>query len=626
MQSMINLNFLLFKKQNQEVCIFRKLLDGEKDENAYYHSFKNEDGKFVDYEVRFENQAGFESYTLQPYHDTNVIAQSIYQRLINSLSPDVFFIKNKEKKYNKKIHFVIEEHPKGKKCVWIEPYFLKSQSVWGILLDYSFVVNRDHASEGKFNLDKDILIASGSLNAQGNSNFDFYMFKHSYLTKFIKQYLSILSTALTEDIEDNLYTLPTNQLATKIYLFGNGISNTSSYVGLSKNPPLKLVGDDVSFYFIYKQENRDIAVSLLKGLRGETNPATFGGMEKLFKIPFINNKIKGASISSFDDETIDAEITTIKKIGENVLPIIITNSKKIEEDERLYFWLKHKFTNASIPCQVVTKELVRNEYSLKYSLSNIGLQIFAKAGGQPWKMKSTSEEYLIIGIGQSYNQEETENGVKIEKNITYSVLTDSSGLFKDIQVLGEGVENDNYYEQLVSNISRIINSSTYRKVSIHCPFRMSKDKILQKVMARINADIELSVLVINNKSDFFGYDYNNNGLVPYESTYIKISANEFLVWFEGLQYNNPKINKRFGNPLLIKFWFTNRQELFNDYRYKENLLQDCINLSGANWRGFKAKQLPVSVFYCQRIAEFISKFKQYKLDHIEISNLKPWFL
>lgn len=267
-----------------------------------------------------------------------------------------------------------------------------------------------------------------------------------------------------------------------------------------------------------------------------------------------------------------------------------------------------------------------NEYTLKYSLSNIGLQVFAKAGGQPWKMKSANPEYLIIGIGQSYNIEKSDGDTTVEKNITYSVLTDSSGLFKDIQVLGEGIEDENYYQQLVNNLVNIINSSAYKKVSIHCPFRISKPKVLEKVVERISSDVELNVIVINNKSDFFGYDYDNNGLVPFESTYIKISADEFLVWFEGLQYNNPKITKRFGNPLLIKFWFTNRPEHYNNYKSKETLLQDCINLSGANWRGFKAKQLPVSVFYCQRIAEFIAKFKQYDLTHIEISNLKPWFL
>jgi argonaute-like protein implicated in RNA metabolism and viral defense len=293
----------------------------------------------------------------------------------------------------------------------------------------------------------------------------------------------------------------------------------------------------------------------------------------------------------------------------------------------LYFSLKHRFTNEGIPCQVVTKDLIINDNALKFSLGNIALQMFAKGGGIPWKMKPATSEYLIIGIGQSYNIEIIEGGNKVEKNITYSVLTDSSGIFKDLQVLSEGVStDDSYYLKLVNNIAGIINNGKYKKIAVHTPFRLSKDKVLDPVVKLIDPNIELSVLVINDKTDFFGFDASNNGLVPFESTFIKLSAQEFLVWFEGIQPSNPKITKRFGNPLLIKFWYTNNPQLFKDIDYKESLLQDCINLSGANWRGFKAKQLPVSVFYCQRISEFIGKFRQYELSHIEINNLKPWFL
>ena len=624
---MISLNFLPLKDQKQEVLIYRRLQAGERKNNIFYHRFNNGESGYIDYEISFTEKDGFESYTATSGDDHNLITQAIYQRLINQLEPNVFFIKRPDKVLNKKIHFTLEDHHKGKKCIWIEPYYLPSAKTFGLLFDFTFVVDENLQSAGKFTLDKDILIASGSLNPQGYSNFDFYAFKHEKLTQFIKRFLPLISSALGKEFENRLLNLEANQLAPKNYLFGNGNVSISPYLGLLKNPPLQNIVSETSFYFIYKQDNRDVAISLLKGLRGETNPSTFSGMEKLFKVDFSNSKIKGASIENFDDATIDNEIQKIKALPGNILPIIITNSKKDEEDEMLYYWLKHKLTNAGLPCQVVTKELVRDDSSIKYSLSNIGLQIFAKSGGHPWKMKSSSNEYLIIGIGQSYNYEETQDGRKIEKNITYSVLTDSSGLFKDIRVLGEGVEtDDSYYDQLVNNISKIIASSEYKKVSIHTPFRMSKKKVLDRVATKIGSEIELSVLVINSKSDFYGFDYKNNGLVPFESTYIKISSKEFLVWFEGLQNNNPKITKRFGNPILIKFWYTNQEHLFSDYNYKESLLQDCINLSGANWRGFKAKQLPVSVFYCQRIAEFISKFKQYDLPHIEINNLKPWFL
>jgi hypothetical protein len=619
---MINLNFLPFADQNIAVDVFRRKLEGEPDHAVFYHHFA--DDRETKYEIKFFPEEGFEKFEVSGFLNTRLIAMSIYHKLLASLPQAQIIIKRKDFR-NKKIHFILHDHPKGKMCVWAEPYYLKSASTWGLLIDYHFLVN---AQEGvkKFRLDKDILIASGTLNAKGDSNVDYYLFKHNHLQTFIRRFLPLINQILPQPIQDTLLPVDSKQLASKIYLFANNSISTSSYLGLTKNRPLQSISETVQFYFIYKRDNRDIAVSLLKGLRGESNPATFGGMEKLFKLPFSNNLIKGKAIDVFDDATIDQEINVIKSIGKTVIPIIITNAKREEEDDKLYYWLKHKFTNAGLPCQVVTKELVQNEYSLKYSLSNIGLQIFAKAGGQPWKMKPATQEYLIVGIGQSYNVEATEGRNKIEKNITYSVLTDSSGLFRDIQVLGEGVEDDDYYDQLISNISKIINNSGFKKVSIHCPFRISKPKILEKVVQKIGQDVELSVLVINNKNDFFGFDYNNNGLVPFESTYLKLASDEFLVWFEGLQYNNPKITKRFGNPLLIKFWYINRPEFYKDYTYKENLLQDCINLSGANWRGFKAKQLPVSVFYCQRISEFIAKFKEYNLDHIEISNLKPWFL
>lgn len=620
---MIKLNFLPFERQDFSISIFRKLHESnERDANKFYHNFSDNLGNKNLYEIEFQSVDGFEEYELQTNNDIVLIAKSLYYKIIDALPSNQFLIKNSSIK-NRKIHFILENHPKGEKTVWIEPYFLKARNLWGILLDFHFIVRKEN--EDNITLDKDILMASGSLNNAGNVNLDYYLFKHKQITSFIKRYLSKVSSVLNIPLDHNFLEINSSQLASKNYVFGNGNVSTSPYLGLVKNEPLKRLNPSVQFYFIYKRENREAAVALLRGLRGESYPTTFGGMQKLFSVKFDNEVIKGSAIDDFTDELLDVEIQKIRSLGDSVIPIIITNAKKDEDDDRIYYWLKHKFTNLGIPCQVVTKDLIANDNSLKYSLSNIALQIFSKAGGMPWKMKSLNQEYLIIGIGQSYNLE-YEEGSKVEKNITYSILTDSSGLFKDIQVLGEGIEDDNYYSQLVKNISSIINTSSYKKILIHCPFRISKKKILEKVVANVSSDLELSVLVINNKSDFFGFDYSNNGLVPFESTYIKLAQNDFLVWFEGLQYNNPKITKRFGNPVLIVFWYTNKLEFYNNTSYKESLLQDCINLSGANWRGFKAKQLPVSVFYCQRIAEFIAKFKDYNFSHIEINNLKPWFL
>ncbi len=623
----IRLNFLEFINQDFGIVVYRKKLEANDFKEGFeYYDFKDANGNNTKYEITYTETPGYEKYQLPAYAKTGLISKQLYDNLRTASEGLEYFIK-KESQYNRRIHYVIGNHPKGKRCIWIEPYYLKTKNIWGILFDYCFVVDKNELGQERFRLDKDILIASGTMNEKGGSNIDYYLFKNNHLQNFINKYLPQINTRLQSKISTELTSMFSKLLQSKIYIFSNNNSSNSSYLGLTKYPPLSNFLNKVQFYFIYRKRDRDIAVALLKGLRGELSPSTFSGMNKLFRIDFSNDVIKGSALEDFTDNEIDSEIAKIKELGDTTIPIIITNSKRESDDDKLYFRLKHKFTSEKIPCQVVTKELVKNEYSLKYSLSNIGLQIFAKAGGKPWKMKPVGTEYLIIGIGQSYKVEKINEERTITKNITYSVLTDSSGIFKDIQVLGEGVETDeSYYQQLISNISNIINSAGHKKISIHVPFRLSKEKIIEPVIKRISSEIELSVLVINAKNDFFGFDYSNNGLVPFESTFIKLSHDEYLVWFEGLQYNNPRITKRFGNPLLIKFWYFNNTQFEVDFAHKERLLQDCINLSGANWRGFKAKQLPVSVFYCQRIAEFIAKFQEYNLSHIDINNLKPWFL
>ncbi|MBL0132828.1 MAG: hypothetical protein IPP79_01850 [Chitinophagaceae bacterium] len=51
-------------------------------------------------------------------------------------------------------------------------------------------------------------------------------------------------------------------------------------------------------------------------------------MNKLFKVNFTNEVIKGSAVDDFSDVLLDAEIAKIKMLGDNVIPIIITNSKK----------------------------------------------------------------------------------------------------------------------------------------------------------------------------------------------------------------------------------------------------------------------------------------------------------
>lgn len=136
-------------------------------------------------------------------------------------------------------------------------------------------------------------------------------------------------------------------------------------------------------------------------------------------------------------------------------------------------------------------------------------------------------------------------------------------------------------------------------------------------------ELEFLVIKINTKNKFFGYYSDSNSLVPYESTCLQLSSNEYLIWFEGIQRNKPNVYKRFSGPTHLQSYYSSKHLSPPE---KMKYLQDIINLSGANWRVFNAKSLPVSIYYCQLIARRIKEFDSLGYEDIQIKDSNPWFL
>jgi hypothetical protein len=95
-----------------------------------------------------------------------------------------------------------------------------------------------------------------------------------------------------------------------------------------------------------------------------------------------------------------------------------------------------------------------------------------------------------------------------------------------------------------------------------------------------------------------------------------------LLWFEGVFPDNPSVKKAFPGPTHLEFLHVSDDKMIGD----EQVLQDLVNLSGANWRGFNAKSAPVSIFYCHLVADLIRRFQERDLPLPEVKELRPWFL
>ena len=118
-----------------------------------------------------------------------------------------------------------------------------------------------------------------------------------------------------------------------------------------------------------------------------------------------------------------------------------------------------------MPTQVCTLRILEDEESLKWAIGNLALQIFCKAGGKPWKVRPTAEHSLIIGISQSHKCRIVNDRVHVDKYFAFSVLTDSSGLFQQIQVLGDSQDHSTYISALRANLKKVLEENAAHSIA-----------------------------------------------------------------------------------------------------------------------------------------------------------------
>ena len=233
--------------------------------------------------------------------------------------------------------------------------------------------------------------------------------------------------------------LPPDTLAVKRYVMDGRRESKSQFMGVQRFGPYKHNAADTQLCFLYRREDHALSQDLFRALRGDTF-RTFSGMGNMFRFPVSRDNVRGATISEFEKGEIErvAEMVAADAAGRPVVPVVITPFSRHDEaqENEAYWTLKHAFLARGMPIQVVASETVADRNKLKWSTSGIALQIFAKAGGTPWRVVPATERCLIVGVGQAHKKILPDGG--IERYFAYSVLTDSTGAFQEIRLLGAG--------------------------------------------------------------------------------------------------------------------------------------------------------------------------------------------
>ena len=589
----------------------------------------SEGEEYKPYWTSFESFDGAKQVNLEPFENTYVTLDALRRALVESCRSGL-----KAEKYQvrggfrQKIEVVVEEHEAGVATVSLEPYLLRSAGQFGILVGFRF--HSDKAYRGT----RRALQLSLALDRNGQPNLDFYADRYAKLSDFVREFHGALFPLRMSDgqevkVGSRLVGLSPDALAVKRYVMNGQRESRSQFVGVQKFGPYEQNDEDTQLYFLYRKEDHGLSQDLFRALRGDTF-RTFSGMRDVFRFPIAQHNVRGATISEFEVGEIDrvAEMVAADAAGRPVVPVVITPfSRRDEAEENEAYWtLKHAFLARGMPIQVVAAETVADRNTLKWSTSGIALQIFAKAGGTPWRVVPATKRCLIVGVGQAHKVLEAGG---IERYFAYSVLTDSTGAFQEVRLLGTSGDEESYIDAFHHSLRRIFEDYADRFSSfvVHSTFSIRRRE-LDSIAAALEAqeapgsDGYFVSMKFNDRNRFFGFASGHNSRVPYESTIVSLSRSEYLVWFEGLQYGQSALQKMVGGPLHVRYAYPDRI----GENEKRMFLQDAINLSGANWRGFNAKSLPVSVYYAQIIARYLKEFEAHGLRPLDVDNIVPWFL
>jgi len=646
----IKLNFFRFTVQGFSFTIYRKPYERLSDPEGLYR-------------CKLPNVAGSESYShfwvsmdqfdraerfacdqyTNPFLTMRVIWWSLVQKIRSAQLRETEDYLTFDNGFDRRIDFIMSSHTEGKGCVSLRAYFLREYNQFGFLADYHFVL----AENQPFN--SDVQRLSLSLDGNYRSNKNYYSDKFDKLCTFRDRFLKLLSPLQVGDsaheISSELQTVDHSYLASRVYQFAQGTENNSQFNGLKEHDPLKRVSGTPMLLFIFPESLRHYANDIYSALIGKSFPATFPGMKQLFGLDLETANVDKIIVSSYDLDDlskIESELDSfqVEHPNDKIIGVFLEHLqfKATRGGFSPYYFVKHLFIKRNLPVQAVTIENIGKKDGLKWSAANIGLQIFAKLGGVPWKVKPSTERCVIFGIGSAH---EIDDSRHYKKYLAYSVCLDSSGIYRRLDMLGESEDRQSYLANFKGKIVQAIaaqldNATDFDTCVIHVPFKVRRDE-LDEIRSGLNQlianhqEVTFACIKVNTHNKFFGFA-STNSRVPYESSYVKLSDREYLVWLEGLHYGKETVYKRIGNPVHIEFLYyrspTDADNTIPDESAKKAYLQDIINLSGANWRGFNAKLAPISIYYPQLIAKYVSGFKALgEQGGVTISDLnEPWFL
>jgi argonaute-like protein implicated in RNA metabolism and viral defense len=280
---------------------------------------------------------------------------------------------------------------------------------------------------------------------------------------------------------------------------------------------------------------------------------------------------------------------------------------------------------AGIISQNVTFELIDNASQFEWAAANIALNIFVKLGGVPWVTNvQTPTEYVVIGMGRA---EACEPITRIRTRFTaFTTCFRENGVY-EFTTIGQTCHTRAEYlnelrrTTLLSLRSAIQRNRELRGVVLHFPkdFAREEERVVAEAVKEFSGEKPLlyQTLKVSEEDRFFAFDDSQQGILP-RGTCIRLGSNEYMLYTEGADEKAAWTNRV---PTAIRIKHFNAQ----DEGSSTELISQIFDLSLVNFRGFKAKAFPISIYYSGLIADILRRGT--KIDTAsEAMVSKMWFL
>lgn len=160
---------------------------------------------------------------------------------------------------------------------------------------------------------------------------------------------------------------------------------------------LRILKDRIRYAVIYPNDLSQVKNTLVSGLINGNGQ--FGGFERLFRIPL--ELVQERAIRAESADVVRETVSAILRDHRPDIFVLVTSDR----NEALYQSVKAILLGNGIPSQMVRAETMHNPKGLPWSLENIALQMYAKVGGTPWTVMSSSKrQELIIGVSRALDK------------------------------------------------------------------------------------------------------------------------------------------------------------------------------------------------------------------------------